>query len=119
MVLDGRGAFGQAVDPYILNPEWFIRSRHLVDDPVVQSIYRVTSGIAISLLVLVVLYASLRSIIDRSLESVYTLKVVLPRIAVVVALITVGLPLVGGALELNAAISHTVWSNPQVDLQAC
>jgi hypothetical protein len=116
---DGSSQFSQKVDRYILNPEGLIGPHPLLQEAPIQEMYRIASGIVMSLLVVLLMYTCLRSMLERSFRARYTLKVMLPRIMLLIALLTVGLLLINGAVDLNRAIANKLWSAPLSGQSAC
>src|SRR5207245_7117326 len=110
MLIDGHSAFAGLVDTYILGSADFVDRGPLVTDPSIVQLYGVTSKITGALVVAALIYASLRSMTERSFRARYTLKAILPRALVVVLLVQFGLPLIGGAMALDIAVAHAAWS---------
>jgi hypothetical protein len=74
--------------------------------------FHLTLAMADLLLVLIFIWAFLRSQWERGLRTHYTLKVVLPRAMAAVAIAHFGLVFGQMAIDLNNAMVHTVWTQP-------
>jgi hypothetical protein len=81
-----------------------------IDNTVLQGLYRISSAMANAAMVAVVVYSLLRSIWERGYRARYTLKAVLPKLLLVIALVNFGLPLMQGAIDLNNGAVHAFWS---------
>lgn len=73
-----------------------------------DGLYDLSSNIANMLLVVVLMYAFMRSIWERSFRARYTLKAMLPRLLLVTALVRFGLPLMQAAIDFNNAGVHAI-----------
>ncbi len=87
-------------------------ARALTADPALQSMYHVTLGIADALLVLIFVWAFLRSQWERGFRPHYTIKVLLPRAMAAIALAHFALLFGQMAIDLNNAMVHAVWTQP-------
>jgi hypothetical protein len=81
-----------------------------VDNVVLQRFYGLTSQMANAALVAIVVYSLLRSIWERGYRARYTLKAILPKLLLVIALVNFGLPLLQGAIDINNGAVHAFWS---------
>ena len=81
-----------------------------VDNNVLQHFYQLTRLMANSALVAIVVYSLLRSIWERGYRARYTLKAILPKLLLVIALVNFTLPLLQGAIDLNNGAVHAFWS---------
>ena len=81
-----------------------------VDNNVLQHFYQLTRLMANSALVAIVVYSFLRSIWERGYRARYTLKAILPKLLLVIALVNFGLPLLQGAIDINNGAVHAFWS---------
>lgn len=82
----------------------------LTGNPVIVGMHRVTLAIADALLVLVFMWAFLRSQWERSFRAHYTLKTMLPRAMAAVVLAHFSLAIGQMAIDLNNALVHAAWS---------
>jgi len=82
----------------------------LTGNPVIVGMHRVTLAIADALLVLVFIWAFLRSQWERSFRAHYTLKTMLPRAMAAVVLAHFSLAIGQMAIDLNNAMVHAVWT---------
>ncbi|MGB2938713.1 MAG: conjugal transfer protein TrbL family protein [Candidatus Dormiibacterota bacterium] len=80
------------------------------DNNVLRGLYALTSQMANAALVAIVVYSLLRSIWERGYRARYTLKAVLPKLLLVIALVNFGLPILQGAIDLNNGAVHAFWS---------
>ncbi|MDQ6747514.1 MAG: hypothetical protein M3010_05335 [Candidatus Dormibacteraeota bacterium] len=80
------------------------------DNAVLRSVYALTAAMATALLVAVLTYAFARSMFEHSFRARYTLKAVLPRMLVVIVLLTFGLALMQQAVDLNNAAVDSIWT---------
>lgn len=119
LVVDGHSAFAGWVDRYVFSPGDFLGRGPFIHDPTVAAMYSVTASIAMACIGMALVYASLRSMTERSYHARYSLKVMLPKLALVAALIPLGRPLIAGALDFNTLVAHTVWSQAPVAAQSC
>lgn len=86
------------------------QARPLTANPTISSL---NLGLAVAADVLVgavVLYVSLRSVFDHSIESRYALKVAIPRVLLSVALVHSSIFLIQMAIDLNNALAHVATS---------
>jgi hypothetical protein len=81
-----------------------------IDNNVLQALYALTSRMANAALVAIVVYSMLRSIWERGFRARYTLKAILPKLLLVVALVNFGLPILQGAIDINNGAVHAFWS---------
>jgi hypothetical protein len=81
-----------------------------IDNHVLQALYSMTSKMANASLVAIVVYSLLRSIWERSFRARYTLKAILPKLLLVIALVNFGLPILQGAIDVNNGAVHAFWS---------
>lgn len=82
----------------------------LTGNPAIVGMHGVTVAIADALLVLIFMWAFLRSQWERSFRAHYTLKTMLPRAMAAVALAHFSLPIGQMAIDLNNALVHAAWS---------
>ncbi|MEA2682535.1 MAG: hypothetical protein QOK05_863 [Chloroflexota bacterium] len=80
------------------------------DNAVLRSIYGLTSAMAMAMLVAVLTYSFVRSMFEHSFHARYTLKAMLPRMMVVVLLLTFGLAVMQQAIDLNNAAVDAIWT---------
>jgi hypothetical protein len=80
------------------------------DNAVLRGLYGLTSAMAMSALVVALTYAFARSMFEHSFHARYTLKAMLPRILLVVVLVTFGLALMQQAVDLNNAAVDAIWT---------
>ncbi|MFN2465969.1 MAG: conjugal transfer protein TrbL family protein [Candidatus Dormibacteria bacterium] len=80
------------------------------DNSVLRGIYGLTAAIASALLVAVLTYALGRSMFEHSFRARYTLKAMLPRMLIVIVLLTFGLALMQQAVDLNNAAVDAIWT---------
>ena len=80
------------------------------DNVVLRSLYNLTSAMAMTMLVGILTYAFLRSMFEHSFRARYTLKAMLPRMMLVIVLVTFGLALTQQAIDLNNAAVDAIWS---------
>ena len=80
------------------------------DNAVLRSLYALTSAMAMTALVGVLTYAFMRSIFEHSFKARYTIKAMLPRLMLVIVLITFGLALMQQAVDLNNAAVDAIWT---------
>jgi|GEM_PF-977410 len=80
------------------------------DNAVLRSLYVLTSAMAMTMLTGILTYAFMRSIFEHSFRARYTIKAMLPRILLVIVLITFGLALMQQAVDLNNAAVDAIWS---------
>jgi hypothetical protein len=80
------------------------------DNAVLRSVYGLTSAMAMTVLVAVLTYSFLRSMFEHSFHARYTLKAVLPRMLVVILLLTFGLAAMQQAVDLNNAAVDAIWT---------
>ena len=80
------------------------------DNVALRSVYGLTSAMAMTLLVAVLTYSFLRSMFEHSFHARYTLKAVLPRMLVVILLLTFGLAAMQQAVDLNNAAVDAIWT---------
>jgi hypothetical protein len=119
MLLDGHSEIGRLIDQYILQTRNFTGPGAITENSTLHGFYGITAGIAIALLGLVLTYTCLRSVLERSMRPRYTLKVMLPKVMLVMALVPVGLPLIQAAVDLNNAVVTEVWGGYTPGAQAC
>jgi hypothetical protein len=111
LVRDVNDSVSSQVESYLLSTHDLstISPRPLTEDPALQAMYHLTVGIADTLLVLIFIWSFLRSQWERSFRAHYTLKVMLPRAMLAVALAHFGLLFGQMAIDLNNAMVHAVW----------
>ncbi len=111
LIRDVNDSVSSQVETYLLSTHDFssLSPRPLTEDPALQAMYHVTLGIADALLVLIFIWSFLRSQWERSFRAHYTLKVMLPRAMLAVALAHFGLLFGQMAIDLNNAMVHAVW----------
>jgi hypothetical protein len=104
------------VDTYLLGT--FDLSRlppgPITANPAILGMHRVTMAIADALLVLIFVWAFLRSQWERSFRAHYTLKTMLPRAMAAIVLAHFSLILAQMAIDLNNALVRAVWSSDVV-----
>ena len=80
------------------------------DNGVLRGLYGLTSAMAMSALAVMLTYAFARSMFEHSFHARYTLKAMLPRVLMVVVLVTFGLALLQQAIDLNNAAVDAIWT---------
>jgi hypothetical protein len=112
LIRDIQDSVSAHVENYLLSTHDFssLSGRPLTEDPALQAMYHLTLGIADALLVLIFVWAFLRSQWERSFRAHYTLKVILPRALVAVGLAHFALLFGQMAIDLNNALVHAVWA---------
>ena len=80
------------------------------DNAVLRGLYGLTSAMAMSAMAVLLTYALARSMFEHSFRARYTLKAMLPRLMLVIVLVTFGLALMQQAVDLNNAAVDAVWS---------
>lgn len=80
------------------------------DNTVLRTVYGLTQAIALAAMTAILTYALLRSIWERGFRARYTLKAMLPRLMFVIVMVSFGLPLMQGLIDLNNATVHAFWS---------
>ncbi|HEY8740602.1 MAG TPA: conjugal transfer protein TrbL family protein [Candidatus Dormibacteraeota bacterium] len=80
------------------------------DNVVLRGVYTLTSAMAMTMLVAVLTYAFGRSMFEHSFRAKYTLKAMLPKLLVVIVLLTFGLALMQQAVDLNNAAVDSIWT---------
>ena len=89
------------------------RPQPLTQEPALQMMFHLTLAMADLLLVLVFVWACLRSQWEHtSFRPRYTLKIILPRAMAAVVLAHFGLLFGQMAIDLNNAMIHAVWTQP-------
>ncbi|GAC1333688.1 MAG: hypothetical protein NVSMB17_14400 [Candidatus Dormibacteria bacterium] len=79
------------------------------DNSVLRGLYGLTSAMAMSTMAMVLTYALGRSMFEHSFRARYTLKAMLPRMLLVIVLVTFGLALAQQAIDLNNAAVDAIW----------
>jgi hypothetical protein len=80
------------------------------ENNVVQALYRMSQAMALATLTAILLYSLVRSIWERGYRARYTLKAILPRLLLVIAMVNFGLPLLQGLIDLNNSLVHAFWT---------
>jgi hypothetical protein len=80
------------------------------DNSVLRSVYALTAAMAMAMLVAILTYAFGRSMFEHSFRARYTLKAMLPRMLLVIVLLTFGLALMQQAIDLNNAAVDAIWT---------
>ena len=80
------------------------------DNPVLRGVYGLTSAMAMSSMAVLLTYALARSMFEHSFRARYTLKAMLPRMLLVIVLVTFGLALLQQAVDLNNAAVDAIWT---------
>ncbi len=86
--------------------------RPLTEEPALQAMFHLTLAIADVLLVLVFIWAFLRSQWEHSFRAHYTLKVTLPRAMAAIVMAHFALLFGQMAIDLNNALVHAIWTQP-------
>ncbi|MGI8607699.1 MAG: conjugal transfer protein TrbL family protein [Candidatus Dormibacteria bacterium] len=81
------------------------------DNSSLRTLYALTSAMAMTMLAGILTYAFMRSMFEHSFRARYTLKAMLPRMLVVIVLVTFGLALMQQAVDLNNAAVDTIWTH--------
>ena len=114
VINDVRGSVAGYAETYLLSTHDLSRggAQALTSDPALQAMYHLTLGISDALLVLVYVWAFLRSMWERGFRPHYTLKVMLPRTMAAIALAHFGLLFGQMAIDLNNVLVHAAWTTP-------
>jgi len=114
LINDVRDSIASTVETYLLSTHDLSRggAQALTSDPALQAMYHLTLGISDALLVLVYVWAFLRSMWERGFRPHYTLKVMLPRTMAAIALAHFGLLFGQMAIDLNNVLVHAAWTTP-------
>ena len=80
------------------------------DNAALRSLYALTSAMASTMLVAILTYALMRSMFEHSFRARYTIKAMVPRMMLVIVLITFGLALMQQAVDLNNAAVDAIWT---------
>jgi len=114
LINDIRDSVSGTVEAYLLSTHDVstLSARPLTDDPALQAMFHLTVALGDLLLVLVFIYAFLRSQWERGFRARYTLKVVLPRAMAAIAMGHFALLFGQMAIDLNNALVHAVWTQP-------
>ena len=114
LINDVRDSVAANVETYLLSTHDLstLTPRPLTEEPALQAMFHLTLAMADLLLVLFFTWAFLRSQWERGFRAHYTLKVVLPRAMVAVAMAHFALLFGQMAIDLNNALVHAVWTQP-------
>ncbi|MHB8509338.1 MAG: hypothetical protein ACYDGR_11920 [Candidatus Dormibacteria bacterium] len=111
--VDAQAAFGGVVERYILFTGNFAGGGRFIDNYALRALYATTRTMAISMLGAIIAYSCMHAMFERGFRARYTLKVILPRTMLVIALIQGGLFLVQALVDLDNALVHELWWTPQ------
>jgi len=102
------------VETYLLSTHDLstLTPRPLTEEPALQAMFHLTLAIADVLLVLVFIWAFLRSQWEHSFRAHYTLKVTLPRAMAAIVMAHFALLFGQMAIDLNNALVHAIWTQP-------
>jgi len=102
------------VETYLLSTHDLstLAPRPLTEEPALQAMFHLTLAIADVLLVLVFIWAFLRSQWEHSFRAHYTLKVTLPRAMAAIVMAHFALLFGQMAIDLNNALVHAIWTQP-------
>ncbi len=114
IINDVRGSVAANAETFLLSTHDLSRGgvQALTTSPALQAMYHLTLGISDALLVLVFVWAFLRSMWERSFRPHYTVKVMLPRAMAAIALAHFGLLFGQMTIDLNNVLVHVAWSTP-------
>ena len=114
LINDVAGSVSGLVETYLLSTHDVstLSARPLTDDPALQAMFHLTVALGDLLLVLVFIYAFLRSQWERGFRAHYTLKAILPRTMAAIAIGHFALVFGQMAIDLNNALVHAVWTQP-------
>ncbi|MFN2463082.1 MAG: conjugal transfer protein TrbL family protein [Candidatus Dormibacteria bacterium] len=79
------------------------------DNAVLRGLYGLTSAMALSAMAVALTYGLMRSIFEHSFRARYSLKAMLPRLMLVIVLVTFGLGLMQQTVDLNNAAVQAIW----------
>jgi len=114
LVDDVRDSVAGSVETYLLSTHDMstLTPRPLTEEPTLQAMFHLTLAMADLLLVVIFIYAFMRSVWERSFRAHYTLKAILPRTMAAIALAHFALVFGQMAIDLNNALVHAVWTQP-------
>lgn len=115
LINDVQQSVAGPVETYLLSTHDLssMTPRPLTSEPALQAMFHLTLAMTDMLLVLVFIYAFLRSEWEHSsLRPHYTLKIVFPRAMAAVLIAHFGLLFGQMAIDLNNAMVHAVWTQP-------
>jgi hypothetical protein len=115
LISDVQDSISGSVETYLLSTHDLssLTPRPVTQEPALQAMFHLTLAMADSLLVLVFIWAFLRSQWEHtSFRPHYTLKIMLPRAMAAVAMAHFGLLFGQMAIDLNNAMVHAVWTQP-------
>ena len=109
---DIRDSIRDLVERYLLGTHdlSLLTPQPLTANAAIQQMYHLTLAMADLLLVLIVVWAMLRSQWERGFRAHYTLKAILPRMLAALALAHFGLAFGQMVIDLNNALVHAVWT---------